>query len=385
MATVAVDEMRDKLLPLDDAYSVLEQTEPLHREIISSDSSVSFNVAEHWNDDIASLGLTEPVQAFMTVDGVERQMTLGGLLSAGVQFGAPNSYVRSLPGTVIANLLDFHYGDGMGSKQFGMLAVHENVAAFNRPTLSAFSNLEIMDRVVEGIQGAYGPDVEILADYKINNNLDQTDIRLIIPDSERTIAGTTMNDVPERGTDSWSAGIHIANSLNGSSQTSIEAYMFRWWCTNGCTTENAEVGTWSRKSNGQDPDSVYEWAREAVDEVLGGMENRFNDIQSLTNKVVASSVTADVLREIFAVYRVPVAQQDYVRDHLLRANEITMYTIMAAITEAANQFNLSNKNRDKLMRIGGNISNFAMSPDKARIWREGNTSAPTALNPYEFR
>lgn len=384
MTTVAVDEMRDQLVTLDDVYGLLDQTEPLHREIIDSDSKITFDIEDGWNDAFDTMEPTEEIPGIMRLNGTERALTKGGLLSAGVQFGISSSYAKTLPGPVLSDLLNYHYGDGMSSKSFGMLAVHDQVATFNRPTLTSFSNLRILDQVVGGIQEVYGDDVEILADYKIHNDLDRTDLRLIIPDTERTVSGTVMPDVPANGTDSWSTGVHLSNSLSGASQTSVETYLFRWWCTNGCTTANSDIGTWNRKSYGQDPESVYEWAREAVEDVLGGMEHKFEEIQKLAGVKVAASLTSDVLRDIFATYRVPVAQQDFVRDYLLRADEITMYTIMAAISEAANDPRLTNKNADKLMRIGGNISNFSHSSEKARAWREGNIAGMDASNPYEL-
>lgn len=383
MSAIAVDQMRDKLIPIDDVYDLVKTTEPLQRDIVDGYSKVSFRADKHWNDAIASTDPTDPVPVFMTVDGVERQMTLEALHTAAKQFKAPAVYVNSLPGALLENILTYHYSEGMGAHTVGMISSEDCVEAFNRPTLEIFSNVAILDQVVHGIRRVYG-DTEILADYKINHSLEQTDLRLILPETERQITGTHMNDVPTAGTDTWSAGVHISNSLIGASQTSVEAYMFRWWCTNGMTDTNEEVGTWSRKSNGQDPEDVYEWARDAVNDVLGGMEHKFQEIQKLADLPVAGSITSDVLKEIFATYRVPIAQQDFVRDHLLRAEDLTMYTILAAITEAANLPTVSAKARDKLMRIGGSIPSFALSDDKARIWREGNVADPTAPNPYEF-
>lgn len=195
---------------------------------------------------------------------------------------------------------------------------------------------------------------------------------------------TNMADVPTRATDNWYAGIHLSNSLVGKTQTSLEAYMFRWWCTNGATSTLDAAGTWSRRVNGQQ-DDVYEWARDTVEEVLGGMEYRFDQVQALAQLNVAGN-TIDILREIFRNYEVPVSQRDTIQARLLeQEGTLTMYSIMQAITQVANEEDMDDRRRDRLMRIGGAIPTATFDTLKARVWREGHAADPTAPNPYEVR
>ncbi len=159
--------------------------------------------------------------------------------------------------------------------------------------------------------------------------------------------------------------------------------MFRYWCTNGCTTELGEVGKWSRRVNGQQ-DDVYAWARDSVDEILGGMEHRFDEVQALARLGVAGN-TADILTEIFKNYEVPVSQRDDIMLALLEVENLTMYSIMQAITQVANQDDMDDRRRDRLMRIGGAIPTEQFDTLKAKVWREGHSAKSSERNPYEIQ
>jgi len=380
MSTVTLDQMRSKLLSVDDVRQRLAVTEPLSQEHVTSDSNIRFTFPEGWNADLDEIGGTDRTAVLMRVNGVEKPMTKDAALIAASNVGLPGAYVKKTPGPLVEQHMNYWYGVGMGEKAYNVLTVGEDVAAFVKPTIVPFSNLALLDSTIEGIQRHYGADTEILADYKIRHNLGRTDVRLIVPEHQRTITGGGLNDVPSGEADLWSAGITLTNSLIGKSQTAVEGNLFRWWCTNGATTTNAEVGTWSRRSGGQGED-VYVWAAEAVDEVLGGMEHRFDEVQALTGLNVAGN-TADVLRDIFTQYQVPVSQREAVTNALLESENLTMYAIMNAITQTANGSEISADRADRMMRIGGAVPTAAFDTLKARVWDEGHTAPVEVANPY---
>ncbi len=383
MATVTLDQMKDKLLTLEQVTQELQKTEPLSIEYLSSESKTKFKLQPDWAHGIDALGNTDLVGVAMSIDGTERQLTKEAALQAGANFGLPAPYMKRVPATYIEGLLNYHYSGGMGDTEYNVLAVSDNISAFTRPTLVPFSNLNLLEKTVEGIQNRHGKDTPIYADYKLHNSLLQTNVRLIVPAQERIMQDTYMPDVPSGGEDVWMAGLHLSNSLIGKTQTSLEAYLFRWWCTNGATTMLEGVGNWSRRTDGQDED-VYDWARTTVDEVLGGLEYRFDQVQALAHLNVAGN-TADVLREIFAQYEVPVSQRDSIMARLLESETLTMYSIMSAITQVANEADMEDRRRDRLMRIGGALPTETFDTLKARVWREGHTADETAPNPYEIQ
>lgn len=376
MTTVTASEMQDKLLTLDQVKEQLAKTEPLEATIVSTDTKTRFHLSEDWAEGLDSAQGTSLVNATVSIDGKESRLSKDAILQAASAFGLQKAYVRKTPARLIEEHLNYWYSGGIGDNVFTSLAVQGSVQAFAKATLTPFSNLQLLENVESSIRRKYGQDAEIFGDYKFRNDITQTNMRLIIPEESRTIQNTGTED------DRWSAGVHVSNSLTGKSQTSIEAYLFRWWCTNGCTTEFDDVGSWNRRLNGQDETDVWEWARTSVDDVLGGLENRFQEVQNLTELDVTGNIV-DVTREVFENYRIPVAQRQGVLDSLAQANVLTMYTIMQAVTQTANDPDLSDDRRDRMMRIGGKIPTAQFDPLKARVFREGQTN-PQGPNPYEI-
>lgn len=384
MATVTLDQMKDKLLTIEQVTKLLEKTEPLATTHVSADNDVKFRLQPDWAHGIDALEKTDLVGVNITIDGQEQQMTKEAALQAGAHFGLTAAYAKKLPASYTEKLLNYHFSSGMGGNEFHLLSVANAAAAFTKPTLVPFSNLQLLENVVDAIRERQGEDVPIFADYKVVNSLQQTNVRLIVPTEQRVMHDTFMPDVPDTSDDVWLAGIHLRNSLIGKGQTGLEAYLFRWWCTNGATTQLEGVEAWNRRANGQN-DDVYEWARQQVDEVFNGLDARFDEVQALAHLDVGAN-TADILRQIFTDYNVPVSQRDDIREALLSAEgQLTMYRIMNAITQTANDPDMPDARRDRLMRIGGAIPSEEFDTMKAKVWREGHSAKPSAVNPYEVR
>lgn len=374
---IAFKDVQDKLITFEKLTTELEKTEPLDTTLLTADTTVRFHLEDDWAAGVESAPGTAGIDATIRIAGVEHQLTKEALLQAASAFGLQSTYVKKTPANLIEAHLNYWYSAGFGDKEMKTLLVGDRVSAFIKPTITPFSNLELLDRTVESIKNRYGSDAEIWADYKFQNSLGKTDIRLIVPAESREITDTGTS------ADNWSAGIHISNSLSGLTMTSVEAYLFRWWCTNGCTTNFAETGLWNRRLNGQQED-VYDWARESVDEILGGLEARFDEVQALTQISVAGNA-GDVAREIFDQYSIPVSQRQEITDALLEQPSLTMYSVMQAVTQVANANDITPTRADALMRIGGALPTASFDPLKARLWNEGHSADPDKTNPYEIR
>jgi hypothetical protein len=382
--SISINDLEQKVLSVDDVYRQLELTEPLSTVEIDSTKDIKFHMESDWAMGLDALDNTDVVPVTMTIDGIERRMTKEAVNQAAAAHGLLAPYIKKVPATHIERLLNWHYGSGMGGAQFNVFATGDKVTAFTKQTLQPFSNLQLLERTIEGIKAQHGSDAPIYADYKFSNSFLKTNIRLITPTQERSILDGRMADVPSGEDDIWYAGVHLSNSLIGKSQTTLEAYLFRYWCTNGCTTTLKDVGTWNRRLDGQN-DTVYDWAKDTVEEILGGLEYQFDQVQSLT-ALSTEGNTADILREIFEEYKVPVSQRDEIQNTLLAVPDTTtLYHITNAITMAANDVDLDDKRRDRLMRIGGAIPTESFDTLKAQIWREGHKASKNAPNPYEVR
>jgi hypothetical protein len=355
VATIHAEDMLDKLLPLDKVREALASTEPIAPVGFGIGEDVRFRLEGDWNHDMDQKDGTSPVNAFVTIGrgpaGIEYQLTKDSVLEATSLCGIPKGYAQRTPGTLIEPQLDYWFQGGLGDKSFKLLSVGDNVgAAFTRATIQPFSNLRLLDETLSAIEGKYGTG-EVYADYKFTHSLRKTHLRLIVPEQMRTIQDTG------RDGDNWSVGIQLKNSLIGEEQTSLEGYLFAWWCTNGAIDTAATSGTWSRRGGGQG-DDVYEWARASVDEVLGGLEHSLDKVQDMVNQPVEGEAT-DVLRDIFSRYRVPAAQRQAIIENMVEATSLNMYSIMQAITAAANSSGVEASAVEQLMRVGGELPHTA--------------------------
>lgn len=383
MATVTIDQMKDQLLTLDEVYNRLGEIEPFQLDRLDSDTSVSFDIHEDWSEDYSTKDTDDELNAFVTINGQEKQLTVAGLAGLAKPFGLTMHYARKIPHQIMQGLLDYHYREASDNLDLQAFSVRDKVLDIGKGTLTPFSTLAILDAVTEKVYEVYGDNVEILADYKFQNSLGATDIRLIVPEAASVMRGTNMHDVPQGESDEWSLGVHIGNSLTGGRQTSVEPYMFRWWCTNGATETLDGVGSWNRRVSGQQVEDVCSWAATVVEETLNGMSERFSRIQRLNGVKLKEGNTAEVLQEIYQAYRVPVSQRNTVAENLLASNELNMYTLMYAITSAANDPTLNPKRVDELLRLGGGIPSMTFDTKSARVFREGQQAGEGAENPYE--
>jgi hypothetical protein len=376
---VAYAEMKEKLLTLDQAKERLASTEPLDVQYIAAEEGtrVKFRFDPEWALTLDTTHGTSPVQATVSVNGTEHQLTKDAVLTAASAFGLPGSHAKVLPSQLMENEMNYWFSAGMGKNKFNLLTVGQDsvAAAFVKPSRRPFSNLRLLEALEQQIRRRRGV-TEVRVDYKFSHSLGKTDIRLILPEFRHAIDSATEND-------QWSAGIHLSNSLIGKSQTGIEPYLFRWVCTNGATSSYGEGGKWNRRSQGQEEADVLSWARTAVDEVFDNLPKKWDELQKLTQVNIEGNA-ADILREVFRTYGVPYTQQnEIISDLAENAEELSMYELMQSITQLANNPLLKSERADALMRIGGSIPTALFDPLNRKLWDEGHTASPEATNPYE--
>lgn len=355
---VTADEMRGRLLTLDDVRERLSVTEPVASQIFPVGTGVRFRVQPAWEHGIDVKAPIDPVDASVTIGPVGAQqefpLTKEAVMEACALFGQPRKLTARSPHNLVEDALNFWYRGGLGEKDYQVLTVGQNavVAGFTRSTIVPFSNSRLLDQVVSGLQTKYGEDVEILADYKFAHSLEKTAVRLIVPESARVIERTGTED------DTWSLGVQIKNSLVGSAQTEINGYLFRWWCTNGAIDTHASSGTWSRRRREGQTDEVYSWARAVVDEVLGGLEPALDAVQASVDEPIQGEAN-EVLRDVFETFHVPTVTRQSIISNMVEEENLTMYHLAQAITQAANEEDMSEGHRETLMRVGAAVPHAA--------------------------
>jgi hypothetical protein len=228
------------------------------------------------------------------------------------------------------------------------------VIAFGSGTIQPFSNLQILDQLVAGVKRFYKADEQdLLVDYKFVHSLELTQARIVVPGVVRNITGPGT----AQPSDLWSTGITFRNSQLGLKPTSLDGYLFRWRCSNGMTDSLVTSGKYSRR-DGADGD-VYSWARDSVDEILGGLEHALDGVSATTQIPVEQDVGL-VLDDLFRQHKVPGSlQRSVVRNMAEVGGDLSMYTILNAITQVANDPELSPDSVGKLMQTGGHVAHSA--------------------------
>lgn len=358
MQTIDVEQMRDKLLTMDQVRSRLSVTESLTELEFSTDGgdNVSFDLPDDWNanlkdmDDLDTTGVT-----FRIGTHVERQLTKEAVLNAASEVGVPQALMASTPGHLTADMLNWHYNNG--KKDLKLLGSLTTGLAFTRATIEPYSNTAILDAALAGIQETYGSD-DVLADYKFHHDLNQTVIRLVVPHRTRLIGSARAESAVN---DPWSAGLEIRNSVTGAKPLEISGYLFAWWCTNGATSTHASSGKYRRKPT-VDATEAYDWARDVVEEVLGGLEHELDAVESLTQVPLEGDMLGETIGTLFDRFGVPSRTREDVIRNLVDSDDLTAYGLMNAITAVANDSEASQGTISALLRAGGMVSHTMGNP-----------------------
>jgi hypothetical protein len=350
---VDIEEMRSKLLTLDDVREKLSATEPF-TDVIFEAPAAQIRLEHGW---CTAEDETALAAAWLRIQGQddEYQLTKQAALEVGAFCRLPRGLQEDAPPDLVQAFVNRMLTENLArSKEMKLLVKPDTNTgtALTRNTIQPFSNLTFLDIMLDGIAAAYGAGAgsEVLADYKFHHTLERTNLRLIVPGAQRLISGTRVAD------DTWSAGIQLRNSLAGTEQTALDGYLFRWWCTNGCTDTLAEVSALNRRQS-PSPEEAYEWARESVDEILSGLEGSFDAVQSTTAVQVEPDQVAAVMRDLFTEHAVPARSRERIVAELADTGEdMTVYDVMQAVTVGANSADVSPDATEQLLRLGGHIA-----------------------------
>lgn len=353
--SVSVEEMRGKLLTVPVVRKRLKATEPLEEiEFPMHGSGVAkFHLENDWTVGLASKSGTARVGAEVTINGTEYPITKDALLEMTSFIGITKQYASKTPANLLTPHLNYWYAH-TPKKAAKALVSGGEVVGLTKASIQPYSNVGLMQAALDGIKSSLGT-TDVMVDYKFEHNLRRTAMRLIVPG----VVHTVRDEHP------WSIGLDIQNSLTGEPGvgTSLKGYLFSWWCTNGATSTHATSGDYNRRMKSDD-DAVYEWARAAVEEILGGMDHEFDALDEIAEqRIVPAGLTmeeqtrqvANVLQDVYETYRVPVEARERIEQNLTASDDLTMYGVMAAITETANNIDMSETIRTRILSTGGDL------------------------------
>jgi hypothetical protein len=342
---VTLEDMRDKLMSLDEAREILAASEPL-REYPLEEGNVHFILTEGWNHGLDAKDGTALVDAYVSLGGVDIQMSKDSVLQASSLCGLPAAYVKRTPPNLIEPHLNYWYGQqGIGNRPAKVLVTNGHAAAVTRQSIKPFSNMKLLYNLVAGIEQKYGKE-EILVDPKFHHALAETHLRLILPAQRFTVQDTDVDN------DEWLMGLSLYNSLTGKGKTSVNGYLFRWWCTNGAIDTKATSGTWTRKSDSDSAD-VYDWAREVVNSVLDPLAESQHLLQDMARQSIEGDVN-QILADLFEDYNLPARDRKRIIEKMVEDDELSLYSLMQAVTSTAGEVDDPTE-QAKLMSVGGDL------------------------------
>lgn len=335
----------DQMLTVEAARERLAVTEPLDFiTFFTCEPGVEMHYGKGWPDG----ELTGPASAWLTVpDGTVYQLTRQCASQLGSLARVNQKYAEWLPPELLSVNVTWALTEGLRKKSGDGLEVKILVAgtgrneedtedvplavAQTRATVEPFSNVELLNAVLLAIRAKLGNEAadSALVHFNFFNDLEHTSFRVIIPLAQQVIVGTGTED------DAWCGGIEVSNSLIGLKQTAVSGHLLRFATLAGLTDVEHAAGGFSRR--GSTPQAAYNWAAEAAEEILGGLEEAFAGLQALPDNIVDGEY-GSVMEQFFRLSPVSRDLQLRIVTDLeeVPVTELNMYDLAAVAAEAAN-------------------------------------------------
>lgn len=347
------------LVTFEEMMTELSASENLTRRAISTDGTdlVRFDFADDFAEKFDDLSATDLlVGAEVRVDGTAYQLTKGSFTRALQQVGLRPTYGKKTPGKMLAEHVNYHFSHrGTKSDMVTLLSNDHILLEMVPDSRTVFSTFQVVDTVARAAAEHFGTRVDnLFFDYKYQNKLDRSAVRLIVPDTQKTIKamrhGSTQEDI-------WSTGIAVHNSMTGEVDTplSVSGYLFAWWCTNGSTTTRAHGETFTKRAVGTEWEDVSDWLEASTFSTLEVLPEELDKVEELTRMNLAGEL-GSTAQQVLRSFDLPASEMDAVRDFLIEGDDLSGYGLMQAITQAANDPDLPDAKVARILDAGGAVA-----------------------------
>jgi hypothetical protein len=219
MATITVEDMRNKLRTVDQLEAELRTTEPMELVPFEVGNQVRFRIDPEWETTADDLAV---VEAEVRLGARDFALTKEALLEATSLCGLPKGYVLRTPAHLIEDQLNYWFrtglttsqGDGKAYKLLSAEPAGGGVGhAFTRANIQPFSNLALLEMSLDSIRETYRADADdVLVDYKGHHSFRSTTFRLIVPEQIRQIRSARHTS---GNPDNWSMGVRHLRLFGG--------------------------------------------------------------------------------------------------------------------------------------------------------------------------
>jgi len=238
-----------------------------------------------------------------------------------------NKYISKIPMDRRAELviphLNFWFPESQPNKRLRLL--QSNGEAIMSIPNADFEHVNI-EELIAGIEGVLG-DHNILGYHKLNIGPKAITFSLLTDHTEMVINDHIYN-----------AGIRVSHSIDGSTSTRVEPYLFNQWCANGCTHEHS-IKAWNRRPTGRPRGGgdaapmmgLSTWLQESVVNAVMLFDQEVINLQRLAGMPVPHDAD-EALSKLLTANGVPVKLQGAVKEQLEVDGFENMYDLYQAIT-----------------------------------------------------
>src|SRR4051812_46341183 len=146
MLSITIEDVKDKLLTLDDVRESLAHTEPLAVHEFEVGEGVAFRLGEDFNHGLKALQPNNEVNGFISIGGRELQLTQSGLYDALKEIKLPKGFLYKAPSHIVEDILNHFYRGGLEKGEFKVLGVRgDKAAAIARGAVQPYSNIRLLE------------------------------------------------------------------------------------------------------------------------------------------------------------------------------------------------------------------------------------------------
>ena len=336
--------VHNKLLTLDQVKELIGYTEPVVTKTVTLDGTtdgiIVFSLPAGWNIGLKDKDGLELTQAEIAVGGNAYTLSKDAALDFTKAIGLPDNYVYKTPGVMIQSHLNY-WAAHSPDLQIKMLLHEETVLSTTKNGITPFSNLALLDTILEKLDDKGYPKDEILFDWKSHHDLNITTLRMLV----------SIPDVI--GDHVWINGLEFRNSLTGTKPLSVRGYLFNGSTGGSAITLNG-AGKFNRKIMGQDMDTVNEWLNLAVDNVTEVFAHENEILESIVDLPLGK--TEKVIANVFRTYKVPLkVRKDILEAFEENKYEETYYGLAQAVMDSANKDGLPEHFVTTILEVAGDI------------------------------